>query len=351
MDMYKLFLANGVTGVRDMGSLLGQLLAGKRRIASERLPAPRIVAAGPFLEAAPSRRFGPEHLVHTPEEARRTVDSLVAGGIDFLKIHNGLSADVYYAAAEQAQRRHITFAGHVPQEITIMDASDSGMRSVEHLAPLGIECRHDEAVGRGTSETPIEIDEASCRAAIARLAENGTFVTPTMIYSAQVEEDSPTVSEDRLRYMKPAKHERYPPPPIYATEADRNLHRFNERLLQMLVEGGVTILAGTDTGSFYRLPGLALHDELGLMVRAGLSPLDALRSATLNPAAYFDRRADLGTIESGKLADLVLLEADPLDDIANTMRISAVVADGILYDEAAIEALLADVLASSRRIL
>lgn len=351
MDMYKLFLAHGVTGVRDMGSYLGQLLAGKRRIASENLPAPRIVASGPFLETAQARRFGPEHMIYTPEEARSAVDSLVAGGIDFLKIHNGLTSDVYYAAVEQARRHHLVFSGHVPQSITIMDASDSGMRSVEHLMALGRACRDDEPTGRGESETPIELNEPACRAAIEHLAANGTFITPTMIFSAELAVDSPGVSRERLQYLKPAKAEYYPPPPIYGSEADRNLHEFNQRLLRLVVEGGVTILAGTDTGSFYRLPGFALHDELALMVEAGLSPLDALRAATLNPALYFDRRGDLGTVESGKLADLVLLDADPLEDISNTTRISAVIADGELYDEAAIEGLLSDVLASSRRLL
>lgn len=351
MDMYKLFLAHGVTGVRDMGSYLGQLLAGKRRIASENLPAPRIVASGPFLETAQARRFGPEHMIYTPEEARSAVDSLVAGGIDFLKIHNGLTSEVYHAAVEQARRHHLVFSGHVPQSITIMDASDSGMRSVEHLMALGRACRDDEPTGRGESETPIELNEPACRAAIEHLAANGTFITPTMIFSAELAVDSPGVSRERLQYLKPAKAEYYRPPPIYAGEADRNLHEFNQRLLRLVVEGGVTILAGTDTGAFYRLPGFALHDELALMVEAGLSPLDALRAATLNPALYFDRRGDLGAIEAGKLADLVLLDADPLEDIANTTRISAVIADGELYDEAAIEGLLSDVLASSRRLL
>ena len=351
MDMYKLFLAQGVTGVRDMGSYLGQLLAGKRRIASENLPAPRVVASGPFLETAPSRRFGPEHMVYTPEEARSAVDSLVAGGIDFLKIHNGLTKDIHDAALDQARQHHLTVAGHVPRDITIMDASDSGMRSIEHLTPLVIACRDDDVVGRGESETPIEMNEAACRAAIEHLARNGTFVTPTMMYTAALTEGSPGVSEERLRYLKPAKQDTYPPPPIYADRAMRNLHEFHEQLTRMLVEGGVTILAGTDTGSFYRLPGFALHDELALLVEAGLSPLQALRAATLNPALYFDRRGDLGTVEPGKLADLVLLDADPLEDISNTTRISAVIADGELYDADAIDGLLSDVLESARRLL
>ena len=351
MEALQLFVANGVTGIRDMGSSLGQLLAGKRRIESQRLVAPRIFGSGPLLETAETSRYGTAVLLlQTPDEGRRAVDSLAVAGVDFLKIHDGLSRETYFAIAAEAKRKHMSFAGHVPEGITLVEASDAGQRSIEHLASLAEACTDEAEPRTGQVNQPLRvINGAKCDSTLSRLARNGTFLTPTLLSSVPLTVGSPGAAESRLRYIKPIERGAFPRLAAEESQGARARHEFNELLTRAAAAAKVTILAGTDTGAPYRLPGWALQDELGLLVDAGLSPLEALRSATLNPALYFNMQGSLGTIAPGKLADLLLLDGDPLADIHNTSRIAAVIANGRLFDATAIQSMLDDVLASAHR--
>ncbi|HEV2129541.1 MAG TPA: amidohydrolase family protein [Longimicrobiaceae bacterium] len=352
-----LFLANGVTGVRDMGGDFAQVAAWRDSIAVGHLLGPRIKAAGPIVESTRwlqfaraavqqaggrdedklARRVG----VDTPEDARRVVDSVAALGADFLKLRNAASREAFFALAAEARRRELPLVGHAPHNVSPEEASNAGQRSFEHefLPPLD---------GMTT--------EARARL-FRRFAENGTAFVPTMVANRgyrllpdslvlAVIADSTGTREPRRRYVSRELAEDWRVQiGMKQSERPRDWHAYHRSTLRDLREmqsAGVPLLAGTDAAAPLVFPGFSLHEELELLVReGGLTPLQALRSATHNPAEFLALQDSLGTIARGKLADLVLLDANPLDDIRNTQRIRAVVANGRLLERAALDSLLA----------
>ena len=349
MEPYKLYVANGITGIRDMGSSFIQFVVGKRRIEGGQLVAPRIVASGPLLEGGQPalNRAIISKYVPTPEAGRLAVDALAESGVDFLKIHNGLTRETYLATAAEAKQKNIVFAGHVPEGVTAMEASDLGQRSIEHLAPITAACVDPASLRNAeTSSAPIPILDGKCEQALRQIARNGTWLTPTIISGfPQTSSNSPDV-EAQLRYLKPERRATCPPLPAQERPGARVRHQLDLRITKMASDAGIRMMAGTDTTTC-RQPGFAVLQEITLFVEAGLSPVEALRTATLNPAVYLDKGDVLGTITRGKVADMVLLDADPLADIHNVTRISAVVANGRLFDAAGRQQLLNDVLANA----
>lgn len=342
-DVLPLYLANGVTGVRDMAGDWDTLTTWRRDIAQGRLVGPRIVASGPYLEGAPIPI--PHILARTPDEARTAVDSLVHMGVDFVKVHGRLTPETYYAIARRARERGIHFTGHVPRAVGAANASDSGHRSIEHLLTIPLDCTPAESValrpryavqgalGRCSSEDLAPL--------YARFVRNGTWVTPT--FTAQYEIaawPTRTLPGDSLAHYLPDTLRRYvaaifPMPDSIPPDANEVGNAvLAKRIAQVTAmhRAGVHILAGTDAPLRNSPPGFGLHEELTLIARGGMSPIDILRAATLEPARYLGLLDSLGTIEPGKLADLVLLDANPLTDIGNTRRIAAVIANGRMFD-------------------
>lgn len=355
-----LYVANGVTGVRDMDGDLARLRAFQRDVAAGSLPGPRMVVSGPYV--AGQRVPLPHVLVRTPDDAVIAVDSLARLGVDFVKVHNGMPPDAYFAVAREARRRKMVFAGHVFPPVTPLQASDSGQRSLEHLSGFPNVCAGDDsAVIAGGSPLQRFLLGACTREdqgrTFARLAANHTWVTPTLIVQTEVVDPGIVPNDSLLHYfgdslqalwrlmLPPAPS----PVPPAVTAAGARLFEKRLALVKALHNAGVPILAGTDAPLRASPPGFAVHDELALLVRAGLAPLEALRAATSNAAAYFAATDSLGSIAVGRVADLVLLDANPLTDIANTRRISAVMANGRLYDAAARNALLAEAQRAARR--
>ncbi len=354
-----LYVANGVTGVRDMDGDLARLRAFQRDVAAGSLPGPRMVVSGPYL--AGQRVPLPHVLVRTPEEAVAAVDSLARLGVDFVKVHNGMPPAAYFAVAREARRRKMVFAGHVFPPVTPLQASDSGQRSLEHLSGFPNVCAGDDSavIAGGTPLQRFLLGPCTREdqgRTFARLAANHTWVTPTLI--VQTEVVNPTVvPNDSLRHyfgdslqalwrlMLPSQPNASPA----VVAAGGRLFEKRLALVKALHGAGVPILVGTDAPLRASPPGFAVHDELALLVRAGLSPLEALRAATSNPASYFAATDSLGSIAAGRVADLVLLEADPLADIANTRRIRVVVANGRPYEEPARRALFTDAQRAARR--
>ena len=370
------FVANGVTGVRDMSTDLADH-AQIRRWAAARaagtLVAPRVIGGGPLLSGVPLGQ--PNAIpVRTAAEARRVVDSLVNGSVGFLKVYGGLSRDAYFAIAEQANRRGVRFAGHVPGSVTLAEASDAGQRSVEHLNEALAGCSADlrafaerqAALQRDSRTSPDSaralrraavrgilkrFDVRECAPLFAHLVRNGTWQVPTFAVRRPraFADDSAVRADPRLRFVSPQLMAEWQATGLRTMGAmtpedvafQRETYRIEQRVLGAMHVAGVPILAGTDVHNPYVYPGFSLHDELALLVDAGLPPLAALRAATLDPARYFSATDSLGTVAPGKLADLVLLDADPLADIRNTQRIRAVVLNGRLLDRAALDVLLA----------
>jgi hypothetical protein len=351
------FLAYGVTGVREMGSYLDSLQYWRAQARRQGADAPRIVFSSPMLDGDPPNwRHG--YPVADSAAAVAAVDSMAALGFDFLKVYSGLTRDAYFAIARRARERGIPFAGHVPQSITPGEASDAGQRSIEHLGDqLFIAClpggqplfdaflsaRSSEALkdsadalmGRLTELALAGPDAAACRPLFGRMVANGTWLTPTLAVHRGQHPSDALAADPRLRFVPGALARRWAEGRDSGDDADteRRIAEQMTRLVGLAQAAGVGILAGTDASDEpYVFAGSGLHDELALLVDAGLTPLQALRAGTLNPARYLGAADSMGTVAAGRVADLVVLDADPLRDIHNTTRIFAVVARGRLID-------------------
>ncbi len=350
-----LFVANGITGVRDMGGDLEVLKWWRTRIAAGRLLGPRMIIAGPMLDG-PIPRFPSSAPVAGAADGRRTVDELQAQGVDFIKIQSLIPRDGYFAAAEEAKKLGITFVGHVPDAVRASEASNAGQKSIEHFTGVFEGCSplEDELIKgpKTLGRYATTYDPERARQVIALMARNQTWQVPTLVWErGQWLIDDNDLSHDPLiKYAPAAWKDRTWPMFVKAILSDMDTdplpvrQHFVQMELDMtlaMFQAGVPFMAGTDTAAgVHVFPGFSLHDELGLFVRAGLTPMQALQTATLNPARFMGRLNDLGTVEKGKLADLVLLDANPLDDIGNTRRIRAVVLAGRYFDRVALDRML-----------
>ena len=332
------FIANGVTGVRDMGGDLSQIDGWRNRIAAGLLAGPRIVRAGPLVDG-PKKTAMYRLTVNNPTEARQAVVSLKQQGVDFIKVHNRVPRDAYFALADECRKQGITFVGHIPRGISAEEASEAGQRSIEHTETLIEAAAFQQGSTAKSPEQALDTYTAERRKALfALFVKNGTWYCPTLIeYHNFAFETDPSVLDDpRQKYLAPTTKEyieKFFPIPSRNTPVAEYAPRraIYQRLLGLVAEmqrAGVGILAGTDPPARGVFPGFSLHDELALLVRAGLTPMGALQAATRNPAKFLGKLDSFGTIENGKIADLVLLEANPLENIQNTRRIAAVVIGG-----------------------
>ncbi len=366
------FAALGITGVRNMHTTSDTALeltaAIKQRLRSGELTGPRFVANGPIVDGARPQWRG-SVVVSTSEAGQRVVDSLARGGADFVKVYNGLPRTAYFAIAEASRRRGLPFVGHVPLAVSAQEASNAGQRSIEHLSGFDRACSPvGDSIGAARADDgPLPLPEFlrildvlartsqsdRCVATAAVFKRNGTWVTPTLVNSwIHVAGDSiladsaamaviPTMTRERWRTIVARDAQ-------FDTTAER-VFSWSLRAVRTLRDAGVPILAGTDVGNPLLVPGYSLHTELALLVRAGLTTHEALRAATVTPAEFLGLADSLGTVAVGKVADLLLLDADPLDDIRNTRRIRAVALNGRLLDREALDRLLSAAEADGRR--
>ena len=353
-----LFVANGVTGVRDMGGDLEVVKRWRAQIEAGRLLGPRMIIAGPMLDG-PTPRFPSSAPVGSAADGRRIVDELHAQGVDFIKIQSLIPRDGYFAAADEAKKLGMIFVGHVPDAVRASEASNAGQRSIEHFTGIFEGCstiedqliKGPKSLGRNVST----YDPARAKQIVALMARNQTWQVPTLVWErGQWLIDDIDLSHDPLiKYAPKAwKDQTWPMfTKSILEEMDTDPLPVRRHFVQMeldmtlaMFRAGVPFMAGTDTAAgVHVFPGFSLHDELGLFVRAGLTPMQALQTATLNPAKFMGREAELGTVQKGKVADLVLLDANPLDDIANTRRIRAVVLAGRYFDRGDLDRMLNDV--------
>jgi imidazolonepropionase-like amidohydrolase len=338
-----LFVANGVTGVRDMGSDLNVIKKWRSEIEAGRLLGPRIIMAGPMLDG-PAPAFPASAPVANAADGRRVVDELKAQGVDFIKIQSLIPRDGYFAAADEAKKVGLMFVGHVPDAVRASEASNAGQRSIEHFTGIfeGASSIEDQLIKgpKSVGQKVSTFDPDRARSLIALMAKNQTWQVPTLVWErGQWLVDDIDLTHDPLVKYAPAAWTGRTWPmfvrEIIAT-MDTDPLPVRQHFVQMeldmtlaMFRAGVPFMAGTDTAAgVHVFPGFSLHDELGLFVRAGLTPMQALQTATRNPALFLNRLVDMGTVEKGKRADLVLLDANPLEDIANTRRIRAVVLAG-----------------------
>jgi imidazolonepropionase-like amidohydrolase len=331
-----LYIANGVTGIRDMGADLDFILPIREATASGRRVGPRIVAAGPILDDAPGD--WPFRIrVKTAEDGRAAVQLLKRRGVDLIKVHNYTPREVFFAIVEEARRENLPVAGHVPLKVTIQEGIEAGMVTIEHFSEDG---RVWKACSGGSQYRP-----DSCRPFFEMLARRGVWQTPTLIALAElpvIGTPGSTISRDQLAYANKAFLEMHAGNQSFFVNRPevlsilKNLAEVGKVVTRDMAAAGVGILAGCDA----MIAGFCVHDELAKMVDGGMTPLAALQTATINPAKYLHLESTLGTVSVGKRADLVLLDANPLTDISNVRRINAVVVGGQLFRRADLDGLL-----------
>jgi imidazolonepropionase-like amidohydrolase len=358
-----LFIANGVTGVRDMGSDLNVVQSWRNDVNAGRLVGPRIFTSGPMLDG-PKPRFPSSIAIATPADARRGVADLKRSGADFIKLQSLIPREVVFAIAKEAKKQNIPFEGHVPDSVRASEMSAAGMKSFEHLIGIfeGSSPAEDDFLKGNKTESRFLATFDSARAAslAVLLVQNHTWQCPTLVWErgGNLLDVTDLAKDTRAKYVpaswKSTTWKRFTDEITqgYGNDDLATRKKFLAKELEivhLLHEKGVPFLAGTDTPpGVYIFPGFSLHEELQRFVAAGFTPLEALQTATLNPARFFNLENQLGAIEPGKLADIVLLRANPLNDISNTEKIAAVVSNGHYFSRQALDKLLAQVEASAR---
>lgn len=349
-EYLSLFITNGITGMRVMWGAPEHHKWRKEIMAGE-LIGPRMIISG-------NPPIGHE------DEGRQAVRKIKEEGADLVKIGNlNMPRDTYFAIADEAKKLGIPFAGHLPFFVSLAEASDAGLQSIEHTVFVVFACSSEEegeirkkakkmretlmgeeekVYARNKFAADVPYSEKKAAEIFARLVKNSTWVCPTLIVRKR---GDVIVGDSRLKYL-----------PLSVRDLEResvrlhttnrgiwdNQRKFfekNSAIVDAMNDAGVGLLAGTDT----YMPGLDLQDELVLLVQAGLSPMEALQTATYNAAKCLDLLDSMGTIERGKVADLVLLDSNPLHDIGNTRKIAAVVVGGKIFDKPMLQKMLAEV--------
>ena len=360
-DELPLYIANGVTGIRIMSG--ERDTAALRAELARESPAPEIYLASAIVDGDPPIWPG-SIVVKKPADARRTVDDIKASGADFVKVYNRIPRDAYFAIVDEAKQQHVPFEGHVPDAITAQEASSAGQRSIEHLTGIALACssKQDQLMGDNLraqmfrDHLVIEargyqtFDNGKCQALFEELRRNQTWQVPTLsvLQLWGRLDDSHYLSDPRLAYIDRKFRDRWDERTDFQRrhwthqqfDMARGIFSADKKIVGAMFRAGIPMMAGTDAMNPYCFPGFSLHDELAMLVESGVTPLAALQMATINPATFLGRTAELGTVEPGKLANLLLLRADPLADIHNTTQIEAVWLGGKYFDRGAVARML-----------
>jgi hypothetical protein len=372
---FPLFVANGVTGVRDMNGSIDVLRRVRDRMENGLMRGPRVVPAGLIVDGA-EWSFG-SISVASEEDGRNAVRQLAEAGAEFIKVGALTPRDAYFGVVAAAKEWSLPFSGHVPFQITASEASAAGQKSIEHLDGVLLGCSSNEPDLRREAQSLIAAEGAfshlwlarvraevgaldspdaeRCSTLISQFAANQTWQVPTLVLKrATAFLDDPGVFQDpRTAFIPSYLLETWGPDNgltgMYTSEDFENDKRVFARHLELVGEmhrSGVSLMSGTDTVDPYIFPGSSVHDEMELFVQAGLTPMEALQTATWNPARYLGMTDSLGSVAAGMIADLVFLDVDPLEDIRNVRQIWAVVLDGEVLDKETID----NILSASREL-
>ncbi len=376
--MFSLFLVNGITSIRDTGGQLDLVMPWKKTSLTDDGTSPRVMVTGPLLDGVPTVYDGKGSRPRlglgagTPENAATLVEEFVNRGVDLIKSYEMLTPEAFAKVIEKAKSHDKVVTGHVPLSMDVIEASNLGMRSMEHMRNLEMSCSEDfdsllqvrrKLLADGADQAggdlrssihsaqrfhSVKTQNAERRESVlSALAKNNTWQVPTMTIVTAMENrvfDRKAWIDD-FRFLPNSVQKRWAegaatmsqkPTP----EANVAFATWAFDMVKRIDDEGIGIMAGTDTPIFFLTPGFSLHEELRLLVKSGLTPIKALEAATIRPAQYFNIEAELGTIESGKFADLILLDANPLHDITNTQKINSVMKSGKLYNRGDLDNML-----------
>ena len=373
-SLFPAYIANGITGVRDMGTVLEPWVKWRKQVEDGEMIGLRAVISGKIVDGY--KPFFYFFVQATDEEkGREFVRIFKSQGADFIKVYDRLPRNLYLAIADEAKRQNMPFAGHVPIEVKASEASNLGQKSIEHLTGISMECSTEEtrlqaeAVKilndlRKEGLKPEELsagfrrfyelaryepldtyNEKKAKQLFTVFRRNNTWQVPTLVVRDYMEDEAQRNRITQNLKFFPAffKNMVLPENKLTAEEVEKAKKRFQKELeiIRAMRRAKVKFLAGSDAPNPYSVPGFGLHDELMLLVEAGFSPAEALQTATINAAEYLGKTNLFGTVEPGKMADLVLLEANPLSNINNTRKIAAVIANGNFLNQTKLQEMLA----------
>lgn len=362
-----LYLANGVTTIRDPGGHLTQLRLTRQAIEAGTRIGPRLYFSGTVLDGNPPLWPDISIIADTPARAASAVDFLIDQGVDSVKIYNSLTEPALVAVVRAAHRRGIPVIGHVPRSMTMTRAVELGVDGLEHIRVTGRELLPVAEADKidflpfvqreALLWQKFDLDSDKMKALVAFLAESKVFLDPTLtvdelsslaLYEEQARDPNNRYLPRDFVDEAEAAPEVFRLPPELEDVAAAGFEK-RLRFIGLCSRSGVRIVAGTDgVGTGTLLPGFGLHHELELLARAGLTPVQVIQAATIQAARALKKEADLGSLEVGKLADLVILNADPLLDVRNAAKIDAVMIGGRLFDRKALDELLAEAEAAAK---
>jgi Amidohydrolase family len=370
-----LYVANGITAIRDMGGNVTSLRMTRQRIESGETLGPHLFYTGNVLDGSPPVVPPMSFIVDSPQEAKGAVEFLISQGADSIKIYNNITEPVLDAIVKAAKRAGKPVGGHVPKAMSLKRSLELGFNFVEHSAIRSRDLLEWNSITQAEANEitslrsvtqrealvwqQVDLDSPKLKAVISFMAEKDVFLDPTL----SIDE-----FDSLFLYEKEAKHpnNRYLKR-TFVEEAlgpDHDIFRMPAELKAVAVAGiekrrkfvgmcnraGVKILAGTDGPGIGRLTvGFGLHHELALLVEAGLKPIEALQGATINAARALRKANEIGSLEPGKFADMVILNSDPLSDVHNTTKIDAVLLRGRMFDRTTLDATLAEIEADAKK--
>lgn len=367
-QFFPLLIANGVTGIRDMSGDMTKIKQWREDIRSGKIIGPVIFASGPIVDG-PKPVWPGSVALKSPYQVHFKIDSLKKNvGVDFIKVYSLLPREVYFKLAKEASKQKVSFQGHIPDEVSILEAAKAGQKSQEHLINFILEAsdsldyikqiaKVSAAAGVRNSSTKLKMMIRTFNGnrltnLTNELAKYDSWICPTLTVNRSIGRlrDTTFTNDKRLHYVMPSLKAMWNPANDFRFknlddeyfQLNRKFFELQLKVVKQLQQSGVKLLAGTDFPNPYCFPGFSLHDELQLMVLAGLTPLKALQTATLNPALFFEITHDYGTVEEGKIANLILLDKNPLENISNTKLIAAVFVNGKHLKKEVLDKMLKD---------
>lgn len=365
-----LLIANGVTGVRGMFEDVNNVKRWRQNMSDGKYPSLSIFSAGPIVDG-PKPVWPGSVAVSNATQGRKVVDSLKNKlKVDFVKVYSLLGRDSYFAIADECKKQNIFFAGHVPNVLTVLEAARAGQSTQEHLYGF-LEAASDSAdtwfaYQRGEIKDSAwkqrsfrkqflfrTFNEKKLESILKDIKRTNTWICPTLTVNRGIAyiNDTSLLLDPRMAYMgkfmrdfwdyrKDFRFQSWKPVDF---EDNRTEFELKLKITGMIHKAGIPILAGTDFPNPHCYPGFGVHDELEWLVKAGLTPAEALQTATINPAKYMNNFATEGSIAVNKKANLVFLAANPLQNISNTKQIEMVMVNGKLFTKQQLEVMMESV--------